>query len=275
VPSWSVGVDQLKRRLVPLGSVCADQFNTLQSSLNKKVLAKVINCKNDKDLWYKLETIYARDSNVKKAKLQTLRVQYEGLKMKEEENISEYLEMVDEVVNAIWGLGETIEDIDIVDKVLRTLPMVYNPKVSTLEDRQDTEKITLDELYGILTANELRIGWENPSKEEAAFKVVKNPKDQKQRFQSNPQEDSFDEEEANFIKKLQKGSGKYKGKLPFKCFDCGKVGHIASKCSYFKGTPEDEKDRRKLFKKTSYKKDYYKGNKNFITKDEDSSSNSS
>ena len=78
--------------------------------------------------------------------------------MKEEENISEYLERVDEVVNAIQGLGETIEDIYIVDKVLRTLPMAYNPKVSTLEDRQDTEKITLDELYGILTAYELRIG---------------------------------------------------------------------------------------------------------------------
>ena len=153
--------------------------------------------------------------------------------------------------------------------------MAYNPKVSTLEDRQDTEKITLDELYGILTAYELRIGWENPSKEEATFKVLKNPKDQKQRFQSNPQEDSFDEEEANFIKKLPRGSGKYKGKLPFKCFDCGKVGHFSSKCPYSKGTPEDRKDTRKFFKKTSYKKNHYKGNKNFITKEEDSSSNSS
>ena len=79
----------------------AKALNTLQSSLNKKVLAKVLNCKNAKDLWQKLETIYAGDSKVKKAKLQTLRVQYEGLKMKEEENISEYLERVDEVGNAI------------------------------------------------------------------------------------------------------------------------------------------------------------------------------
>ena len=136
----------------------AKALNTLQSSLNKKVLAKVLNCKNAKDLWQKLETIYAGDSKVKKAKLHTLKVQYEGLKMKEEENIFEYLERVDEFVNAIQGLGETIEDTYIVDKVLRTLPMVYNPKVSTLEDRQDTKNITLDELYGILTAYELRIG---------------------------------------------------------------------------------------------------------------------
>ena len=36
--------------------------------------------------------------------------------------------------------------------------MAYNPKVSTLEDRKDTEKVTLDELYGILIVYELRIG---------------------------------------------------------------------------------------------------------------------
>ena len=147
--------------------------------------------------------------------------------MKEEENIFGNLERVDEIVNAIRGLGETLEDKDMVYKVLRTLPMVYNPKVSTLEERQYTEKITLDELYGILTSYELRIGWENHSKEEATLKVLKNLKDQKQIFQTNPQEDSFDEEEANFIKMLEKGLGKYKGKLPFKCFDCGKVGHFA------------------------------------------------
>ena len=78
--------------------------------------------------------------------------------MKEEENIFGNLERVDEIVNAIRGLGETLEDKDMVYKVLRTLPMVYNPKVSTLEERQYTEKITLDELYGILTSYELRIG---------------------------------------------------------------------------------------------------------------------
>jgi hypothetical protein len=39
-------------------------------------------------------------------------------------------------------------------------------------------------------------------------------------------------EDENFIKKLQKGSGKYKGKLPFKCFNCGRIGHFDNKCPY-------------------------------------------
>ena len=34
----------------------------------------------------------------------------------------------------------------LVEKVLRTLPKAYNPKVSSLEDRENLEEITMDEL---------------------------------------------------------------------------------------------------------------------------------
>ena len=51
-------------------------------------------------------TIYVGDSKVNRAKLESFKEQYEGLKMKDEENISEYFERVDIIVNAIRGLTE-------------------------------------------------------------------------------------------------------------------------------------------------------------------------
>ena len=53
----------------------AKALNTIQVGLSKKIISKVLNYKTAKQLWDKLETIYAEDSKVKKAKLQTLKVQ--------------------------------------------------------------------------------------------------------------------------------------------------------------------------------------------------------
>jgi len=99
--------------------------------------------------------------------------------MKDEENIYQYFERIDTIVNVVRGLGQNVLDDEIVDKVLRTLPMVYNPKASTLEEQEDIDKLTLDELYGILIAYELRIGREKHCKEETTFKVLKKTEDQK------------------------------------------------------------------------------------------------
>jgi predicted AlkP superfamily phosphohydrolase/phosphomutase len=99
-------------------------LNTLQVGISKKTLTKVLNCNNEKQLWDKLETIYAGDTKVKSAKLQTLKVQYEGLKMKYEENIFEYFERVDNIINSIRGLGVEVSGNELVEKILRTLPIL-------------------------------------------------------------------------------------------------------------------------------------------------------
>jgi hypothetical protein len=51
--------------------------------------------------------------------------------------------------------------------------------------------------------------------------------------------------EANFTRKLQKGSRKCEGKPLFKCFNCGKVGQFVSKCHYPNEDPEGEENKNK------------------------------
>ena len=59
--------------------------------------------------------------------------------------------------------------------------MRFDSKVSALEERQDLDKLSMDELHGILTTYEMRIEQENPSKKEVAFKVSKKTKKNNQK----------------------------------------------------------------------------------------------
>ena len=57
-----------------------------------------------------------------------------------------------------------------------------------------------DEVHGIFISCEMRIGQDGPSKKEATFKVSKETK------KSEALSKNLDEEEALFIKKLEKGT---------------------------------------------------------------------
>ena len=84
-------------------------------------------------------------------------------------------------------MGVEVPDYELVEKILRTLYIPCNPKLYTLEDREKLEDLTMDELYGILTAYELRLGIHNIPKGEAYFKVIKKT-NQTQKYQTNHDE---------------------------------------------------------------------------------------
>jgi hypothetical protein len=91
------------------------------------------------------------------------------------------------------------------------------------------------------------------------------------------QSEISDEEIANFMKKLKKGTGRYKGKFPLICFNCGKIGHFSSKCPYPK---QEESDDERTFKEqkksqTKDKRKVYKKKKTFYTEENNNSSEES
>lgn len=81
---------------------------------------------------------------------------------------------------------------------------------------------------------------------DATFKVDKKSKEEQEFFCLD-----LDEEEWKFTRRMKKGIDKYKGKIPFKCFNCGREGHYFSKCSYnkeenkFKGKEKNTYNRMK------------------------------
>ena len=105
----------------------------------------------------KIKEIYGGDDNVKKAKAKSLRGQFDQMKMREDENIANYVERIKASVNAIRASGGIIDDKIVVSKVLITLIPIYEIRVSTIQDARCDPNciITLDSLVGRLTSFEL------------------------------------------------------------------------------------------------------------------------
>jgi hypothetical protein len=221
-------------------------MNAILSGLAKAEFIKVMHLGTAKEMWDKLISSYEDNDKVKDAKLQTYRVQFEQMKMKEDETIGKFFLRVEELVNAMKELGEKIEEPSLVQKILRSLPDRFNPKVSAIEELNDLKTLEFYKLLGKLTAYEMRIVKDKPTSRESSFKADKN------------EDYEPDEIEAKFVKRLKKGSGKYKGKLPFKCFNCGKIGHFANKCPHKRNdqTCDDEENHKHInfFKENNFKK---------------------
>jgi hypothetical protein len=101
------------------------------SGLTPTISIKVMGCNTAKKVWDKLKNIYEGDPKFKHVKLQQHRAQFENMKKNEKEDIVTYLLGVDEVFNAIRGLGEEFKESLVVHKVLRSFPLRYDFKVSS------------------------------------------------------------------------------------------------------------------------------------------------
>ena len=90
------------------------------------------------------------------------------------------------------------------------------------------QTITVFQLHGILTTFEMRKG--GPSEvRDVTFKVTAKGKEKEEH--KEPRYVS-EEDEVNFVNKLQHSTGRLRGKLPFKCFASVRVVHYAAKFLY-------------------------------------------
>lgn len=145
--------------------------------------------------------------------------------MHNDESVANYFLRVDEIVNCMKNLDEEIKDVVVVEKVLRSLSLRFESKVFAIEEKEILQNLTRSQLHGILTTYEMRKGGPLDMRE-ATFKASGKG----DYYESGHV--SEEEEKSNFVKNLQRGAGRFKGKLPFKCFACGRVGHYVAKCPH-------------------------------------------
>nr|KYP57053.1 hypothetical protein KK1_003307 [Cajanus cajan] len=108
-------------------------------------------------MWDTLALTYEGSLEVKRNKLSLLARKYELFEMEESESIQTMFGRFQTIVNELSFLGRTYDNFDHIDKLLRSLPRKWRPQVTTLRASKNLEKLSLEELIGLIKVHELEL----------------------------------------------------------------------------------------------------------------------
>jgi putative heme iron utilization protein len=116
----------------------------------ESVMMGVVEQETAKKVWDALKEMHIGEECVKKARVQTLRRELDGMYMGESEKFNEFCLKVTTIVNEIRSLGTKVEEIASVEKLLRSVPDKFLPIVSTIEQWGDLIVMSVAEVIGRL-----------------------------------------------------------------------------------------------------------------------------
>ncbi|CAI8595324.1 unnamed protein product [Vicia faba] len=146
----------------------------IHQCVNSDVFEKIIEEETAKGAWEKLKNLYGGDEKLKKVKLQTLMKQYEMLQMKEDESIDAYFSRIVTLTNQKKACGESVTDLQKIEKVLRSLTLDFDYIVVTIEESKTLSKMKLEELQVSLEAHEMRLKQRNSEREKVAEQALQS-----------------------------------------------------------------------------------------------------
>ncbi|XP_074341889.1 uncharacterized protein LOC141679285 [Apium graveolens] len=110
-----------------------------------------------KKAWDVIKTLCQGADKIKKAKVQTLKTEFESLVMKDNEVLDDFSIKLNGLVTNIRALEESIEEAYLVKKLLRVVPAKFYQVTLILEQFGDLETMTVEEVVGSLKAHEERV----------------------------------------------------------------------------------------------------------------------
>jgi hypothetical protein len=118
---------------------------------------RIVGAKTTQDAWKILQETYHGSDQVKVVKLQTLKTEFDNLKMQEAENVSDYCVRVNYEVNNMATLGEIVNKEVLIKKVLRSLKPRWNHVSIISEEIKDLSTLQFDHLIGSIISHEERL----------------------------------------------------------------------------------------------------------------------
>ncbi|XP_052485251.1 uncharacterized protein LOC128040514 [Gossypium raimondii] len=117
-----------------------------------------------KEYWSLVETEisvapnkYQGSTRVKRAQLQVLRKEFDTLHMKVGETVNDYFARTLTIANKMKANAKNKSDKEVVEKILRSMTTKFNYVVCSIDEAQDTNNLSIDELQSSLLVHEQMI----------------------------------------------------------------------------------------------------------------------
>ncbi|XP_057540645.1 uncharacterized protein LOC130818492 [Amaranthus tricolor] len=209
-------------------------LSIIYRGVDETILPTIMTATTAKEAWSTLETKYRGSEKVILFKLQSLWGQFDSMQMTDNESIQSYTDRVSNIVNQIRSNEDTIEDVKIIRKILRTLTKKFDHIVAAIEEsNKDLSSLTMTELMGSLLAHEERMRKFEKQPIEQAFQA-------KLKFSNNGKNinghgNNFQPKKGNFNNRGRgRGNHKNQGSRDNNsyCILCKKNNHNTRDCRY-------------------------------------------
>ena len=191
--------------------------NYLFQAIDRLILETILKKDTAKDIWDSLKQKYQGTARVKRAQLQALHKEFEVLHMKTGESVDDYFGRTLIIANKMRIHGEKMDDVVIIEKILRSMTSKYDYVVCSIEESNDLDTLSIDELQSSLLVHEQRIS-----------RHVVN--EQALQISHGPQQGGRSGGRGTY-----RGKGRGRGRFEFdkstiECYNCHEFGHFQWEC---------------------------------------------
>jgi len=213
-----------------LNWMCLDQLllGWLFSTIDKEVLAQVIQSESSAEVWSSLENLYSRQTIAKSFQLK------EQLRLirKDSLSVSDYILKIKTIRLSLAAIGESLSDKDVLLAILNGLDHEYETIVSLVTYQMD--EIDLEKMQYLLMMHEQHLNSKNMAQASVNFEsVMSNPINVNMTSiaprNGNNSREGFKQKGGGYLQRGGKGRGRTSNRR-FYCQLCGKPGHLVDKC---------------------------------------------